>query len=223
MRSIGLVWLCLAIGMGGSGSALAQAPVDRGWGFGWDDGLTLRRWLGGVWEIGLAAGPDDYLIKDEVRTYDPTWPQDLNGRLEVPRDLRDEHGWVRLQLGRLVAHRDDLTLVGFVGGTYEWIDHQERRLALDELMGDYDTFELDRFTSHWVLDFGLRPAWRATEFLTIETAFTLRFSWENWDQVVGESWAGFDDEVVTSTSGHGRSFSDAGWEGTSSLQFLFWF
>ena len=66
--------------------------------------------------------------------------------LEVPLDHREEHGWVRFQAGRLIAGKRDLSLVGYAGVVYEWVDHQERSLQLDQMIGEYDTFELDRFT-----------------------------------------------------------------------------
>lgn len=205
------------------GLGLGQEPVERTWGFGWDDGLTLRYWLDGKWEFALSAGPDDYLVKDEERTWQAGDPQDLQGMVEVPRDVRDEHGWVRLQAGRLVAKRDNIALVGFTGLTYEWIDHQDRHLQLDSMQGDYDTYELTRFTHHWVWALGLRPSWQATSFMTIETSFGLQFTWDSWDQSIHETWAGVEGESLIITSGHGRSFQDFGWEGMASLQFMFWF
>ena len=215
--------LLVLVAMGLAQAAGAQEPVQRRWGVGWDDGLTLRGWLGGRYELALAAGPDDYLFKDETRIWDSAYPSDLQGRLQVPQDQREEHGWVRVQAGRLVLHRRELSAVAFLGLTYEWIDHQELRLSLDDLEGTFDTYELDRFTHHWALSFGIRPAWQVMENLTIETAFGLRFTWDSWDQTVVSSFAGGEGSEREITSGHGRSFSDQGWEGLTSLQFVIWF
>jgi len=197
--------------------------VDRHWGIGWDSGLTVRYWLGGKWELALYAGPDDYLVKDEVQSWNLEDPPSLQGQLEVPRDQRDEHGWVRFQAGRLITRQKTLALVGYAGVVYEWIDHQDRRLELDSLAGDYDTLEITRFTHHWVLALGLRPSWQPADFLTIEMGFGLNFTWESWDQTMTQTWAGIEGESVMVTTGHGRSFQDFGWEGLSSLQFIFWF
>lgn len=220
-RVIILGWVLLTIGFGSA--ARAQEPVDRHWGIGWDDGLTVRYWLAEKWELALAAGPDDYLVKDEVRSWNLEDPPPLQGQLEVPRDTRDEHGWVRFQVGRLITRQRTLALVGYTGVVYEWIDHQDRRLELDSLAGDYDTFEITRFTHHWVLALGLRPSWQPTDFLTIEMSFGLNFAWESWDQTTTRTWAGIEGQSREITSGHGRSFQDFGWEGLSSLQFIFWF
>ena len=121
------------------------------WGFGWDEGLTVRRVLVDVWELSVAAGPDDNLLKIEERAWDPYTPSVWDGVLEVPLDTREEHGWVRAQVGRRVAARGPLALTAFTGLTYNWIDGQERALVLDDLVGDYDSYERDRFTERWIL------------------------------------------------------------------------
>jgi hypothetical protein len=210
----------LAAGITAAGTALAD---DRSWGVGWDDGVTVRRIVADVWEFSLAAGPDDYLSKSEVRDWSLATPELLRGLLEVPTDYRQEQGWVRLQAGRRVAHRESLALTGFVGLTYNWLDAQERALVLDDLVGDYDTWERDRFTERWILAVGLRPAWRPAGFLTVEFAFGLRFLWESWDETSERTFAGVEGADRSSASGHGRAFQDFGWEGASSLQVFLWF
>ncbi len=206
----------------GGEPAAAQTAVDRGWGVGWDDGLTVRRWLGGRWELALSAGPDDYLVKDEVRSWNIDDPGSLQGMLEVPLDHREEHGWVRFQAGRLIAGKRDLSLVGYAGVVYEWVDHQERSLQLDQMIGEYDTFELDRFTDTWVLAMGLRPSWQPAGYLTIEMSFGLNFAWSSWDQTSLRTYAGIEGTDRETRSGHGRTFQDFGWQGMGSLQFIFW-
>jgi len=204
-------------------TAGAGEPRTRSWGAGWDDGLTVRRWLGGSWELAVAAGPDDYLHKDEVRSYLLQLPVQQRGALEVPLDTRQEQGWVRGQVGRKVAAAGTWTLVAFGGLTYNWIDYQERSLELDPLLGDYDSWELDRFTGRWILGWGLRPSWRVHERVTLEAAFGLEFTWEHWDQTERRSYAGIDGADVSVHDGHVRSFSDRGWQDLSSLQLIWWF
>lgn len=199
------------------------ADAELAWGVGWDDGLTARCWLDDRWELALSAGPDDHLTKEEVRSWLLTQPPQQQGSLEVPLDTRQEQGWVRLQLGRRLATHRPLRLVGFVGFTYNWIDFQERVLQLDDLLGDYDSWERDRFTDRWLLSVGLRPAWRPTSYLSLEAAFGLEFVWEHWDEHIDRTYAGIAGGDHLVTDGHGRSFSDFGWEGLSSLQIIFWF
>jgi|GEM_PF-1851202 len=224
-RSLTLLVLAFVLGTLIPGTAAAdddEGGITRRWGLGWDQGFTVRRWLGGVWELGVAAGPDDYLVKEESRSWNLNDPPAHQGQVEIPRDQREEHGWVRGQVGRLIKHHESLALVGYAGLVYEWIDYQERALELDNLVGDYDTWELDRFTSRWILQLGLRPSWQPAEFLTIEMAFGLQFVWENWDQKSSQTWAGVPGRDYHETSGNGSHFQDFGWEGLSSLQFIFW-
>jgi hypothetical protein len=217
------VWLLVLTVPGGAGAEPADGDVypRPSWGLGWDDGLTLRHWLGD-WEIGLAAGPDDYLVKEEYWAWDIVDPEQAQGRLELPLDERDEHGWVRLRTGRLLLQENRLQVVTFLGLTYEWIDHQERALNLDELVGGYDTFELDRFTDLWILEAGLRPSWRVSKHLSCEFSFGLRYVWENWDQTINNTWAGISGVDRNLTKGEGHSFQDFGWDGAASLSFILW-
>lgn len=203
--------------------SVATGPAcERTWGLGWDNGLTLRRWVG-EWELGLAAGPDDYLVKEEYWAWELVDPDQVQGRLELPLDEREEHGWVRLKTGRRLLQDQRLEATAFVGLTYEWIDHQERALTLDELVGDYDTFELDRFTDFWVLEAGVRPSWQVSRHLTCEFSFGLRYVWENWDQKVTSTWAGIHEPDRNLTQGSGNRFQDFGWDGAGSLSFILWY
>jgi len=203
--------------------ARAQERPAQQWGLGWDDGLTVRRWLGQDWELALAAGPDDYLFKTESRAWVQTEPAIQHGALQVPEDHRQEQGWVRGQVGHLITRRTDLALVGYAGLVYNWIDFQERSLVLNPLVGDYDTWESDRFTERWVLTLGLRPSWRPLDFLTVELAIGLNFIWESWERTTDRTTAGVGAADHTVENGHSRTFEDFGWQGASSLQFMVWF
>lgn len=206
--------------------ALAAGPAtaaERPWGLGWDEGLTLRRWLGDGWELSVAAGPDDYLDQAESRAWNQADAPQLQGMVQVPLDEREEHGWVRLQVGRRLARDRTLGLVGFCGLTHEWIDRQERTLLLDPLVGDYDSWELDRFTGRWILAAGLRPSWRPAPALSVELAVGLRYYWESWHQDTRVTRAGVAGADLEHTDGTRTGFGDFGWEGAASLQFFFWF
>lgn len=218
-----LIWALVALALAAGSAAAAEDPVaaDPVWGFGWSDGLTLR-YCPGAWQLGLAAGPNDYLIKEERRDSIATDPQPVQGQLELPLDEREEHGWVRLRAGRELRSRGPLSLTAFVGLSYEWIDHQERTLELDPLVGDYDTFELDRFTDYWILEGGLRPSWRVNDWFSCEFSFGLRYVWEDWDQDSTSTWAGVEEPDRSASDGSGNLFQAFGWEGVSSLGFVFW-
>ena len=63
MKKMALV-VCALLALCSGAVAGEDIFRDLKWGLGWDDGLTVRRWLGD-WELGLAARPDDYLVKEE--------------------------------------------------------------------------------------------------------------------------------------------------------------
>lgn len=215
-------WLLVGIFLLLAGSAQGQEPVERKWGIGWDNGLTARLWLQGKWELAVSAGPDDYLSKVERQQWLQSDAPARQGLLEVPQDIREEHGWVRLQGGRLLKSGGDFACTLYAGVTYEWIVHQERSLVLHDLVNDFDTFELDRHTQRWIMSLGLRPSWQPASFLTIETAFGLNFITENWDQESVFHYAGSEGSDTVSLDGHGQKFQDFGFEGAASIQIFIW-
>ena len=185
--------------------------------------ISLRHRFGGGWLFSVAAGPDDYLHKSELRASLLADTGELHGLLQVPEDVREEHGWVRLQLGRELRREGPFGITAFGGLTYEWFNHQERQLLLNDLVHDYDTFELDRHTDRWILTVGLRPAWHATDWFSIETAFGLRFIHDDWDQSLVRTYAGMIGRDTEATDGKDQFFQDFGLEGSASVQFFFWF
>lgn len=218
-RVLAALFLIMAIPCAAVGDT--DEPRRRVWGFGWDDGLTVRRWLGD-WELSLAAGPDDYLRKSEQRTWDTEAPDEIQGALEVPDDDRREEGWVRLQAGYRVATYKTLAAVVYTGLVYNWEDSQYSYTSVD-YEGLYHSYDADRFTHRWLLELGFRPSWRPVEFLSIETAFGLRFAWNTWSETETRSWD--NGERVQTLEGNGdfSSFTDFGWDGMSSLKFIVWF
>jgi hypothetical protein len=199
--------------------------VERKWGLGWDSGLTARLWLGGVWELAVAAGPDDFLRDVERQYYNTGDPPNWEEREEYTYDeSRAESGFVRFQAGRLIARRGPLALVGYSGLQYDWTDgrYSYSRVYVDDPDRSYtQTNDFDE--SAWTLTLGLRPSWVVLDFLTIETAFGLEYRWSRKD------WAEFKEypetgEISISTSFEdGHSFNDSGWNGLGYLQFIVWF
>ena len=101
-------------------------PVTRKWGLGWDDGPTGRLWLKGVWELSLAGGPDDYRRDREDFYYTTGYPPayEEQERAGSSGD-RDEQGFVRAQVGRLLTRRGPLAAVAYLGVGYTWLNAQD--------------------------------------------------------------------------------------------------
>jgi len=205
--------------------AVDTGPVDRKWGLGWDNGLTARLWLGGVWELGVAAGPDDFLMDQETHFYDsgqpPSWDE-LEER--SVSDDRSESGFVRFQAGRLLSRRGPLALVLFSGLQYQWLDGQNNTnlINIDNPDNSYKSV-LDYDSSSWTLSLGIRPSFVILDFLTVETAFGLEYRWFTNEWVERREYPETGQVRVGVTTDEGNTFTDSVWEGMASLQFFIWF
>lgn len=206
-------------------SAVETGPVERKWGLGWDSGLTVRLWLGGVWELAVAAGPDDYLWNSEDHYYDTGYPPSWEEREEYTDSAdRIESGFVRFQAGRLVSRRGPLALVGYSGLQYGWTDdrYSYSWVSVDDpVMTAIRTTDFD--ISTWTLTLGLRPSWVILDFLTIETAFGLEYRWISRDWAELTEYPETGRVYIRTGFEDGNSFNDSGWHGMSSLQFIVWF
>jgi len=208
-------------------AAMAEdAARARKWGLGWDQGLTVRRWLGS-WELGVAAGPSDWLSESDQRSWDSTEPDSLQGRDSRHESSQRESGFVRLQAGRCVAGQGPLDLMAHVNFQYRWRD--ERRVY-DWYYLDRNSFETtDKWTETWTASAAVRLAWRPLDALSIETAFGLSYSWSDWEEVRRTVRQDLlpplesDEVTARQTKGSSRRFEYHGWYGLGSLSFIFWF
>ena len=221
MGILALVIILSAIGT----NAAETGPVDRKWGLGWDNGLTARLWLGGVWELAVAAGPNDNLSTSEGFQYDtgrpPEW--DESESRSVREDKR-ESGFVRLQAGRLVSRRGPLALVCYSGLQYTWSDsrYSYSEVDLDHPENSLDSVrDYDRST--WDLRLGIRPSFIILDFLTIETAFGLQYSWSSAVEAERTVYPETGQVQLYTDTDDGHRFSYYGWSGMGSLQFIVWF
>ena len=205
--------------------AVETGPVDRKWGLGWDNGLTARLWLGGVWELAVAAGPNDYLTQSEDHYYDTGRPPEWNEREDITeREDKRESGFVGLQAGRLVSRRGPLALVCFSGLRYTWSDSRYSYRKIDITVPENSRDNIrDYDISTWSLSLGIRPSFIILDFLTIETAFGLYYSWNEADQVEKTVYPETGQVSLEVSSDESTSFKYTGWSGMGSLQFIIWF
>lgn len=208
-----------------SAAAVETGPVDRKWGLGWDDGLTARLWLGGVWELAVAAGPQDRLEDYTRQNYDtgepPSWSETQQNGIG---DDRIESGFVRAQVARLVARRGPVAAVCFTGLEYAWSDASYGNDLVDlENPSNSYTYRLDRDTGAWILSLGLRPSFEVLDFLTIELAFGLAYRWTSLESTEQKEFTNTGRVQVDVRSSEGNNFDDVGWTGMGSLQFFIWF
>lgn len=206
-------------------AAVETGPVERKWGLGWDRGLTARLWLGGVWELGLAAGPDDFRSDGQRRDFNSGYPPGwIEREQETISSVRNESGFVRFQAGRLAARRGPLALVGYAGVAYSWRVNGDARLVTDveEPERSYtQSYDYDDRT--WTVSLGLRPSWVILDFLTLETAFGLEYRWFTSERRDDRYYPATGETNRTVDTSEGNTFRDGGWNGLGYLQFIVWF
>ena len=125
MRRLTVWGLVLAVVCAADAAGAEGPDPDRRWGLGWDDGLTLRRLLG-AWEVGVSAGPNDWLSDDFTHTFGADLPDSVDGALTDTRSNRRESGFVRLQVARAVGGHRTLQLSAVAGGRYSWSDDSRK-------------------------------------------------------------------------------------------------
>ncbi|MEN8008418.1 MAG: hypothetical protein ABFS42_15520 [Candidatus Krumholzibacteriota bacterium] len=204
---------------------IETGPVDRKWGLGWDDGLTARLWLGGVWELAVTGGPNDYLNNRENQDYDTGYPPNWHEEEEVVyQEEKRESGFVRVQAGRLVSRRGPLALVCYSGLEYEWSDSRYSYHVVDIIDPDNSNDRIRDFDrATWTASLGIRPSFVILDFLTIETAFGLYYYWSDTEEVERRIHQDTGRVRLDLDSSDSTRFGYSGWNGMGSLQFMIWF
>lgn len=209
-------------------AADGEAPRARKWGLGWDQGLTLRRWVAD-WELGVTAGPDDWLDERTTRVWDTAESDSLQGRDDGGTDYRRESGFVRLGVGRVVAREAPLDFLAQVGLRYLWSNERRDRTYYNYNVTAVNIVREDTFRDTWTLDAGFRVAWRPTPFLGIETAFYLYYSWSEYERLERDLHRDLEpplesDRVeLLQIRDSERRFHHDGWNGLGDLVFVVWF
>ncbi|MHB8078044.1 MAG: hypothetical protein ACYDIE_02150 [Candidatus Krumholzibacteriia bacterium] len=210
--------------------AAATDPAPR-WGFGWDpgesgnSGLTLRHRLGRGWEVGLAAGPDDYKEDRESLRWDSNDTTDPYARNELD-GYRRESGWVRATGARRFWRDGPFAAAALAGVTYQWSNGQEvgRSQAYTQT-SDQDARNWRRNSRYdlWRFTLGLRPSWAPTARLTVE--FEAGLAFESWTEKVSEdTWYDFDPTYIRYHQDRpGHAFDSYGVFDWYRLKFIFWF
>lgn len=221
--------LLLALALPGAPAAAGE-PAPR-WGFGWDpgdlgnSGLTLRHRLGRDWEIGLAAGPDDFKEDREVLRWDSDVATGLYAADELD-NYRRESGWVRATGARRFWRDGPFAAAALVGLTFNWSNGQEvDRYPTATQTSEADARNWRRNTRYdlWRFTLGLRPSWAPTPRLTVE--FEAGLAFESWTRKACEdAWYDYAPRITRyeqDSPGH-AFFSYGGFEWYH-LKFIFWF
>ncbi len=224
-------FIILALAVLVSSASLCDARThEKTWGVGYDKhyssigGLTIRRWLGPDWELGVSAAPMD--ASTDRRTW--SWGDDVTedeAIEEIPDDDTRESGWIRMLLGRRLLRQDDLDLMFDLGLKYWWADSRNYSRYYYEYSERTTINVTDIFDDEWVLSLDLRPSYDLSRRMSIEARFGLKFTWsdERRDTLRREIEGTDIEDVFTASTTEYRSFNSYGWSGLGSLSFLFWF
>ena len=227
-----LLALLLLLSPAATARADTEAPGEplRRWGFGWDpvisgNGLTVRYRVSPVWDVAVAAGPNDYR-RDEV---DLSWDDDSIAYDDgVPRTDSDrrEQGWVRLSGGRRVWRDGRLGVSGVAALTYRWSVEEWRLREIGSPSGSGPDYR-NRRESHdidtWTLALGIRPSVAVTPRLQVEFEAGLEFERQHTDYEYEAWWDSHEGTETRTEDVEYRTFGTYGGFEFYNLKFIFWF
>jgi hypothetical protein len=227
MRAMVLLWL-------GTLALPADAgdfdPSEHPWGFGYDGGLTLRRKLGGKWELGISGGPSDWLDKSIEEDHNSNnRPPGTEGSRRTDYNRRREGGFVAVHAGRTLWQKGSFDLVCYLRGRHRWSNWSEYRESTSE--GDIYGYpqswtRTEGESRDWAVSLGFRPAFRPVPWFSIEVGFGLAYNWtSDYDrrEQVRYDEDGYRDEQVRTDQDDGQSFKVFGYSGLYDLIFIVWF
>jgi len=223
------ILLALIMLMSSAPTIAADDLPLRHWGFGWDpgesgQGLTMRYRFTPVWDLSLAAGPNDYRSDGEARSWDDD-DDILDDGATAWDDARREEGWVRLATGARIWRQDRFAVSAACGLTYRWSNGARQgrsyRSYSDELWDYYNTRAQDDFET-WTVTLGLRPSWDVTTRMRIEFEAGLAFDRTTAERVSETWWDSFPPTTREEATSHDRSFRSFGTFDLWRLKFIFW-
>lgn len=207
------------------GLAIAEyEPPEHRWTIGYEDGITLRRFLGENWEVYLGGGPNDQIYEYESTIFQ--YPDD-----DIPTHYSDyedinksESGFVHLGVGRRLLSEKRFWLTAFINVNYNWNNYQTKYKRDYIESGEYRMQERVGHAMSTTVSLGLRPAFDITSRITLVVDFGIYFrhSTETWDetsQYYNNNWS-METERVTKTNDTVRMF---GYRDIESIGLLFRF
>ncbi len=172
MRRTALILLCAGLPASVALAADGQES-QRTWGFGWENGLAVRRQLSAKWEFGVSVNPWDSWWS-RTRRVETSEAGDDPQVIENTYRYDGGSKWVRSFLGYQLVRAGRFAFSVNLGAVYEWGHFRE-----DIPLSTYsESFERDR--DAWYLVLGLRPAFDPVPRLTVEFDFGLVFGWRRW-------------------------------------------
>lgn len=222
--------LLLAAGAAAAADAGTGAAPLRRLAFGWDpvetgNGLTVRYRLSRCWDLGLAAGPNDYRRDTESWSWDDDGVVVDDGQPEEQDDRR-EQGWVRLAAGAGFWSEGRLAVSAVGAVTYRWSAEEYRTRDYYNYSGaiwDYANRRTSYDYDTWSVAFGIRPSFQVSSRVQVEFEAGLQFERETVDYESIEWWDSASGTDLTRETRHYRTFRSYGGFELSQVKFIFWF
>ncbi len=213
-----------------AGAEEAPAAPLRHWAFGWDpvesnSGLTVRYRFTPRWDLGVAAGPNDYRDESESRSWDSDNESSDDGALSAD-DSRREQGWVRLAAGGQFWQEGRWAVSGVGAATYTWSVEDYRRRYYQNYIGalwDYRNFRESEDNETWVITLGIRPSFRISDRMQVEAEAGLSFSRRTTEYESLTWWDSFTPTESREETSHHRDFRSYGGVELYKLKLIFWF
>jgi hypothetical protein len=185
----------------------------------------VRHRFSPVWDLSVAAGPEDYRLDTVYLRWDD---DDVTWEDGVPRTDSDrrEQGWVRLAVGRRFWRDGRLAVSGVAGVTYRWSVEEMRDREVGTPSGsliDYRNQRSSYDIETWTLALGIRPSVAVTPRLHVEFEAGLEFERRHTSRDYLSWWDSYAETVQTSDDVESRTFSSYGGFEFAKLKFIFWF
>lgn len=214
---------CALAALATGGAQAGEEARERSWGFGWDEGLTVRH-RAGPWQFGLGAGPEDRLSDRYLQNFDPDLPDSLVGGVVEQSGARIESGFVRLSVARRAAAHRTLELAGLLGLAYSWGNESWDNRSYLAWEADWRESRRQTAWDQWTVQLGARLGWQPVPFLALETEFGLSYRWYEYETESWDRWAGDPLWVRTVDTGRNQYFTDFGtYDLTSNVKIIVWF
>jgi len=160
-------------------------PSQRRWTVGYENGVTIRRFLGDNWEIFLGGGPNDSLGESHRTIYRDVVDEFSGMYSQNGEDTKVEEGYVFLGTGRTLIRDHRFWLAGTFSVKYRWSNYQTSQF-LDNFY--HESYQSSQITGHDMTTtayLGFRPAYDITSRITMMLSMGIYFShqtstWDKW-------------------------------------------
>lgn len=218
MSKLVSIWVVIVICLPSWASA-EFAPSDHRWTVGYEDGVTLRRFLGESWEVFLGVGIYDYGSdrRSDAVQVSPEGVSEFYS--EGTRKTEHESNFAILGVGRSILRHNRFWLTGIFKVKFhkEWYKYaNDENYASGSINSYYDI----NHTSTISTFLGLRPAYDLTSRITLVLEFGLNYEHYSSD---GEDWDYYSQERLSQSDGSGDRVELVHSTSINSIRFLFRF